>query len=102
MSAPNFARRMLVRTAKEDDAERVLEILLRLDEQTRFMMYEPGERSTSVGRQAEILRTLLDSGNSTFLLAEEDGPPVGFFEAKGCAFRRNRHLTHLVIEVLGE
>ncbi len=102
MSTPNFARRMLVRTAKEDDAEGVLELLLRLDEQTRFMMYEPGERSTSVGRQAETLRTLLDSANSTFLLAEEDSLPVGFLEATGGAFRRNRHVAHLVVGVLEE
>ena len=93
---------MLVRTAKETDAEGVLELFLRLDEETRFMMYEPGERSTSVGRQAEILRTLLASGNSTFLLAEEGGRPVGFLEAAGGAFRRNRHCVHLVIGVLKE
>ena len=76
-------KRMLVRTIKEGDAEGVLELLLQLDEQTRFMMYEPGERPTNVGRQAEILRTLLASDNSTFLLAEEDGRPVGFLEATG-------------------
>jgi ribosomal protein S18 acetylase RimI-like enzyme len=93
---------MLVRTAKEGDAEGVLELLLRLDEQTRLMMYEPGERSTSVGRQAETLRTLLASGNSTFLLAEEDGRPVGFLEATGGTFRRNRHVVHLVVGVLKE
>ena len=102
MIAPNFTRRMLVRTAKESDAEGALELLLRLDEQTRFMMYEPGERPTSVGRQAEILRTLLASDNSTFLLAEEGGRPVGFLEATGGAFQRNRHVVHLVIGVLEE
>ncbi len=90
---------MLVRTAKEADAEGVL--LLRLDEQTRYMMYEPGERSTSVERQAKTLRTLLASPNSTFHLAEEDGRPVGFLETTGGAFRRNRHVAQLVIGVLG-
>ncbi|MDQ5811068.1 MAG: GNAT family N-acetyltransferase, partial [Actinomycetota bacterium] len=90
---------MLSRTAREGDAEGVLELLLRLDEETRFMMYEPGERSTSVERQAETLRTLLASGNSTFLLAEENGLPVGLLEATGGTFRRNRHVVHLVIGV---
>ena len=93
---------MLIRTAQENDAEGVLELLLRLDEETRFMMYEPGERSTSVGRQAKTLRTLLARGNSTFLLAEEDGRPVGFLEATGGTFRRNRHVAQLVIGVLEE
>src|SRR3712207_7761043 len=98
-TAPNLTRRMLSRTARKGDAEGVLELLLRLDEETRFMMYEPGERSTSVERQAETLRTLLASGNSTFLLAEEDGLPVGLLEATGGTFRRNRHVVHLVIGV---
>ena len=93
---------MLVRAAKETDAEGVLELLLRLDEETRFMMYEPGERPTSVERQAEVLRTLLASDNSTFLLAEVDGRPVGFLEATGGPFRRNRHVVHLLIGVLEE
>jgi len=93
---------MLIRTATATDARGVLELLLRLDEETRFMMYEPGERSTSVDRQAETLRALLVSNNSTFLLAEEGGRPVGFLEATGGAFRRNRHVAHLVIGVLEE
>ena len=93
---------MLIRTAKETDAEGVLELLLRLDEETRFMMYEPGERPTSVGRQAKTLKALLASDNSTFLLAEEGGRPVGFLEATGGTFRRNRHVAHLVIGVLKE
>jgi ribosomal protein S18 acetylase RimI-like enzyme len=93
---------MLIRTATTTDAEGVLELLTRLDEETRFMMYEPGERSPSVYKQAEALRTLLASENSTFLVAEEGGLPVGFLEATGGAFRRNRHVAHLVIGVLEE
>jgi hypothetical protein len=93
---------MLIRTATATDAEGVLELLLRLDEETRFMMYEPGERSTSVDRQAETLRALFASNNSTFLLAEEGGRPIGLLEATGGAFRRNRHVAHLVIGVLKE
>lgn len=93
---------MLIRTARATDAEDVLELLLRLDEETRFMMYEPGERSTSVHGQAEALGTFLASENNTFLLAEEGGRLVGFLEATGGAFRRNRHVAHLVIGVLGE
>ena len=74
---------MLIRKATVTDAENVLELLLQLDAETRFMMYEPGERSTSVDEQAEALRTFLASDNNTFLLAEEGGRPVGFLEATG-------------------
>jgi hypothetical protein len=33
-------------------------------------------------------------------LAEEEGRPVGFLEATRGAYRRNRHVAHLVVGVL--
>lgn len=91
---------VIVRTARESDAEALLRLLKRLDDETRLMMYEPGERTTTVREQEELLRAILSSGNGTVLLAEEGGRPVGFLEATGGAFRRNRHVVHLVVGVL--
>ena len=93
---------MLVRTARESDAEALLRLLKRLDDETRFMMYEPGERTTTVREQEELLWSILASTNGAVLLAEEDGKLVGFLEATGGAFRRNRHVVHLVVGVLAE
>lgn len=92
---------MSVRTATESDAEVLLRLLRRLDDETRFMMHEPDERTTTTREQEGLLRAILASGNSTALLAEEDGRLVGFLEATGGGFRRNRHVTHLVVGVLG-
>ena len=92
---------MLIRTAREDDAADLLRLLKQLDRETRFMMYEPGERTTTVREQEDLLRGVLASGNGTVLVAEEDGRMVGFLEATGGAFRRNRHVAHLVVGVLG-
>ena len=91
---------MVIRTATESDAEALLWLLKRLDEETRFMMYEPGERTTTAREQQELLRDVLASTNGTVLLAEEVGRTVGFLEASGGGFRRNRHVVHLVIGVL--
>jgi len=74
--------------------------LRRLDDETSFMRYEPGERTTTLRQQAERLRSTLASINGTFLLAEGDSLSVGFLEAIGGSFRRNRHVTHLVVGVL--
>jgi RimJ/RimL family protein N-acetyltransferase len=98
----DLAAFMLVRTARETDAKALLQLLQRLDDETRFMMYEPGERMTTVQEHEELLKGLLAGGNSTVLLAEEDDQPVGFLEATGGAFRRNRHVVNLVLGVLGE
>lgn len=66
---------MLIRAVQEGDAEALLWLLKRLDDETRFMMYEPGERVTTVREQEESLRTILSGGNGTVLLAEEAGRP---------------------------
>ena len=90
---------MLIRTATRGDAEALLRLLGRLDDETRFMMYEPGERTATVQEQRGLLESILAGG--TVLLAEEGGRPVGFLEASRGAFRRNRHVAHLVVGVLG-
>ncbi|MDQ4126620.1 MAG: GNAT family N-acetyltransferase [Actinomycetota bacterium] len=91
---------MSIRTSRESDAEALLRLLKRLDDETHFMMYEPGERTTTVREQQQLLRDILASTSGTILLAEVDGLPVGFLEATGGAFRRNRHVAYLVIGVL--
>lgn len=88
--------------ARENDAEELLRLLHRLDHETRFMMCEPRERTTTVEAQREFLRDILATGNSVVLLAEVDGRSVGFLEATGGAFRRDRHVAHLVVGVLKE
>jgi len=50
--------------ARESDAESLLRLLQRLDDETRFMMYEPEERTTTVEAQRESL-DILATGNST-------------------------------------
>lgn len=37
-----------VRKSKVEDANKMLKMLLELDKETKFMMLEPGERSTNV------------------------------------------------------
>ena len=46
------------------------------------------------------MRGVLATNNGTVLLAEEGGQPVGFLEATGGAFRRNRHVARLVVGVM--
>jgi N-acetylglutamate synthase-like GNAT family acetyltransferase len=44
----DYARRfMQIRMARESDAEGLLRLLGRLDHETRFMMYEPEEMTTT-------------------------------------------------------
>ena len=97
MSAERNAVR--IRTARPYDAAALLDLKRQLDEETAFMMYEPGERDSSVRDLAPELAATARSPNSVVLLAELDDQLVGYLELTGGSFRRSRATAYLVIGV---
>lgn len=91
---------MPIRTIAEADAEALLRLTRRLDEETAFMMLEPGERSTTVEEQRNRIHSIKQHMNQTTLVAEEAGQLVGYIAILGGGFRRNRHSAHIVCGVL--
>lgn len=63
------------------------------------MLLEPGERTASVEEVASELHTMVAAPNCTVLLAEAAGNLVGYVEATGGRFRRNRVTAEVVIGV---
>lgn len=90
----------MIRTIRPDDAEQFLNLCTKLDEETQFMMLEPGERTTTVLEQQDYIERLLLRGNNTIIVAEYDGRLVGYLSAFGGEFNRNKHSVHLVIGIL--
>ncbi len=90
---------LTIREITEDDAGPFLEMCRALDEETKFMLLEPGERTLSVEEQRERIQSLADRENSTILVAEMDGQLVGYIYADGGRYRRNQHCAHIVIGV---
>lgn len=93
---------MEIRTATVDDAGAFLEHCLTLDNETRFMMLEPGERTTKVEEQAQRIRRICAAENQTLILAVEDNKVVGHVLGLGGRYRRNSRTAHVVVGVLGE
>ena len=58
-----------IRIARPYDAAALLDLKRQLDEETAFMMYEPGERDSSVRDLARELAAIARSPNSVVLLA---------------------------------
>src|SRR5256884_6681807 len=50
---------MIIRTIRPDDAEQFLCLCLQLDEETQFMLLEPGERTISVEQQQKQIEDVL-------------------------------------------
>src|SRR5690242_6925133 len=91
---------MLIRTIRPDDAEQFLNLRKKLDQETQFMLFEPGERTTTVEEQRDHIERLLLQGNSTTFVIEHNGQLVGYLKATGGQLRRNRHSIHIVIGIL--
>ncbi len=89
-----------LRTAGPTDAASLLRLKQRLDQETSFMLLEPGERDASAEALGRHLDSVARSGNSVVIVAEIGGDLAGYVELAGGSFRRNRATAHVVIGVV--
>lgn len=92
---------MHIRQIDINDAEKFLELSKKIDE-SNFMLYEPGERTTTIDEQREILKGIVGDPQSIIFVAEVNGSLVGFIKAFGGKVNRNKHSAYLVLGVLSE
>lgn len=88
-----------IRTATAEDAPAYIAFLERLDGETTFLLWEPGERNL----EAESLRRKIkqaDGPEGIRLVAEEEGRIIGFLVARRGASRRIQHRADFVVGVL--
>lgn len=88
------------RVAGPGDAAALLALKENLDRETSFMLLEPGERAVDPEDVATDLDKVAGMINSVVILAETAGQLVGYVDARGGRFRRDRTTAHLVIGVL--
>ena len=100
LQTPTAPTGLAVREMRQDDAEELLRLQHRLDEETTMMMLEPGERRSDLDDARSHVQETLASTNSTIIVAESNGRIVGYVEAEGGRYRRIRHTAHVVIGVL--
>ncbi len=91
---------MNIRPIRESDSEKFLLLGKLLDQETQFMMLEPGERTLSIEEQEHRIRSVLSQDNQMIFVAESEDQLVGFLGAYGGDFRRNRHSAYIVIGIL--
>ena len=78
----------------------MLPLLQRLDQETGFMLLEPGARNLSLKRQQELIREYSDANTGMLLVAEVDTGLAGFIGGTGGRFDRERHTLYLAMGVL--
>jgi len=93
---------MNIRAIRESDGEQFLLLGKALDEETQFMMLEPGERTTTIEEQTQRIRDLLSQDNQIIFVVEHGNQLVGFLGALGGNYSRNHDCVHVVIGIRQE
>lgn len=92
---------VIIRPVQVTDAADYLKLSQKIDE-SNFMLYEPGEKKTTVEQQQMVIEKILSQNKSTLFVAESDDQLVGFILALGGNLKRNQHSAYLVLGVLEE
>ncbi|WP_223703140.1 GNAT family N-acetyltransferase [Sutcliffiella deserti] len=92
---------MIIRPIAVSDAESFVELSKKIDE-SGFMLYEPGERETTVEQQRKTIERILSDKRSIFFVSEVENKLVGFIAALGGNVKRNQHSAYLVLGILDE
>ena len=82
-----------------DDVDAFWELQNQLDQESKFMMYEPGERKKDLGPVEETIRAVIE-GNDFLEVAEVEGKLVGYLSAKRGRVVRTQHAVYVYTGVL--
>ena len=91
---------MIVREIKTSDAEKLANLTKKIEESSKYMLWEARERNIQTDNQLKMIKSMKAAENSTILVAEKDNELVGFLLAIGGNARRTRHSTYIVIGIL--
>jgi RimJ/RimL family protein N-acetyltransferase len=92
----------IIRPAHTDDAQAVLKLFKLLDHESTFMLFEPGERKTTLEQQVQKIESFRSESQSELLVADINGDIVGLVGAHGGKANRNKHSLSLAIGVAKE
>ncbi|AGK54311.1 GNAT family N-acetyltransferase [Bacillus sp. 1NLA3E] len=92
----------MIREIKPDDAERMVNLIIKVENKSQYMLFEPGERNISLEQQLKRIEVMKKESNSTIFVAEENDVLIGYLIAMGGNAKRNRHSEYLVIGILSE
>jgi RimJ/RimL family protein N-acetyltransferase len=89
---------MVVREIKISDAAAFWQMQFELDKETKYMMYEPNERTKNLSLINNLIQNSLD-GSDLLLVAEEDKAIIGYLSAQRGVPNRIKHTAYIVIGI---
>ncbi|MBA9086849.1 RimJ/RimL family protein N-acetyltransferase [Fontibacillus solani] len=91
---------MIIREITQEDAIELIKFQKQLDNETKFMLFEPNEREIDEIQQSKMIMSFLESNNSNIFIAESDHRIVGYLSVSGGRTKRIRHSAYIVIGIL--
>ncbi|MBR7554231.1 GNAT family N-acetyltransferase [Allobacillus sp. GCM10007491] len=88
---------MDVREVQKNDAEALIHLIKAVEDHSRYMLLEPGERKVSIDQQRNMIRQLDD--HSTILVAEKEQDLLRNLMVFGGKAKRNKHSAYIVIGI---
>lgn len=89
---------VVYRNLELDEASDFWNMMNALDHETRYMMYEPGERTKDIKRIEDLIQAAASEGN-LLLVAEVDHEIVGYICAQRGIPNRVRHTAYIVVGI---
>lgn len=89
---------MEIRKIQIEDAYNYLDMLLNLDNETKFMMFEPGERSTDINIAKNIIEKSVN-GDNLALVATDEENIIGFLSVQKGVPKRIKHTGYVVVGI---
>lgn len=81
------------------DAERFWELMNQLDYETKYMLYEPGERIKNLPEVESLIHNSIER-DDFLIVAETDTKIVGYISAQKGSLRRIAHSAYIVVGIL--
>ena len=92
-----------IRSVQLEDAKALAELFTTLDNETRFMLFEPGERQLTEEKQRVKIQAVLENPRQQMFVAlNADQAPIGVVSGLGGQANRNRHSLYCAVGVLAE
>ena len=92
---------MKIREIEKSDAKEFLDMLLQLDNASDKIMFEPGERNSSIEEQVGYI-DFIKSSNSLVLIVEDESRIVGYISIERGWANQIKHTGFLIIGLLAK
>ena len=89
---------MKIRRCEINDADSKLKMLLELDKETEYMLFEADERPNDINRVKAMINQSIN-GDNLLLIATEDDNIIGFLSAQRGIIRKIKHTAYIVVGI---